>query len=145
MLVAPGGGVTATPSSTVEVRLAGGKAVLSRRSVPAGVVRFVVTGTGGVAQEFSIGGKRTRPLKAGRRQTLVVRFGKPGTYRYVCRLRGRTVGTRGTIRVVEPPEREDEPGPGDALKLTAVGTFERPTDVDAPATESGSWSSSSVG
>jgi glucose/arabinose dehydrogenase len=110
------------------VRLVAGKAVLSRKSVPAGLVRFVVTGTGSVAQEFRIGGKRTRPLKAGQRQSLFVRFAKPGTYRYTCVTRGR--GTRGTIRVLAPPV--DEPPDPAAPKLILVGTFDVPTDVDAP-------------
>jgi glucose/arabinose dehydrogenase len=128
VLALPGGGAPATTATTVTVRLVAGKAVLSRRSVPTGTVRFVVTGTGRVAHEFVVGGKRTRPLKAGQRQTLVLRFTRAGTYRFVCKRQGRSSGTRGTIRVLAPPAEPPEP----AAKLTLVGTFDSPTDIDAP-------------
>ena len=128
VLALPGGGAPAT-TTTVTVRLVAGKAVLSRKSVPTGTVRFVVTGTGGIAHEFVVGGKRTRPLSAGRRQTLVVRFAKPGTYRFVCKRPGRSAGTRGTIRVIAPDDGEP---PAPTPRLTLVGTFDAPTDMDAP-------------
>jgi glucose/arabinose dehydrogenase len=127
-LAVPSAAAPATP--TVTVRLVAGKAVLSRTSLPLGTVRFVVTGAGPVAHQFFVGGKRTRPLKTGQRQTLVVRFSKAGTYRYTCRARGRTVGKRGRFRVVAPPA--DETPPGEGAKLTLVGRFDSPTDIDAP-------------
>lgn len=130
-LAVPAGGAPATPTTTVSVRLASGKAVLSRKSVRAGIVRFVVTGAGRVPHEFSVGGKRTRPLRAGQRQTLVVRFTKAGIYRFSCRARGRKAGTRGTIRVLAP-DREEPPAEAPP-SLTLVGTFDAPTDLDAPS------------
>jgi glucose/arabinose dehydrogenase len=127
-LAASSAGVSATP--TVTVRLVGGKASLSRKSVPAGVVRFVVTNAGRLPHDFAVGGKRTRPLKRGERQTLLVRFSKPGAYRYVIRTRGAS-GSRGTIRVVAPTV-DEEPPTSAGLKLTRVGAFDFPTDIDAP-------------
>jgi hypothetical protein len=65
---------------TVTVRMFDFRDALSRTSVRLGTVRFVVINRGVSPHDFAIGGKRTRILKRGERQTLVVRFKRAGSY-----------------------------------------------------------------
>ena len=109
--------------------------VLSRTSVPVGTVRFVVVNRGAAPHDFAIGGRRTRMLKRGERQTIVVRFKRAGSYTYVCTVPGHAhLGMKGVLRVgTAKPKPPPQPAPAPAaLKVVKVGDFEVPTDVDAP-------------
>jgi len=89
VLVAVPSSASAAPvAATVAVRILDYRDVLSRPSVPLGNVRFVVVNRGASPHDFAIGGKRTRMLKRGERQTLVVRFRRAGNYTYVCTVPG---------------------------------------------------------
>jgi uncharacterized cupredoxin-like copper-binding protein len=73
---------------------------LSRKSVPVGTVRFVVTNKGNVAHDFKIAGKKTKLLAPGRSQTIVVKFTKALRYRYLCTVSGhRAAGMTGVLQV----------------------------------------------
>jgi glucose/arabinose dehydrogenase len=138
VLVALPSSASAAPvAATVTVRMLDYRDVLSRTSVPLGSVRFVVVNRGAAPHDFAIGGKRTRMLKRGERQTLVVRFKRAGNYTYVCTVPGHAhLGMKGILRVGKPkPKPQPAPAPAPApspLKLVKIGDFELPTDVDAP-------------
>jgi glucose/arabinose dehydrogenase len=138
VLVAVPSSASAAPvAATVAVRMLDYRDVLSRPSVPLGNVRFVVVNRGASPHDFAIGGKRTRMLKRGERQTLVVRFRRAGNYTYVCTVPGHAhLGMKGILRVGKPkPKPQPPPAPApapSALKLVKIGDFELPTDVDAP-------------
>jgi glucose/arabinose dehydrogenase len=140
VLVALPSSASAAPvAATVTVRMLDYRDVLSRTSVPLGNVRFVVVNRGAAPHDFAIGGKRTRMLKRGERQTLVVRFKRAGNYTYVCTVPGHShLGMKGILRVGKPkPKPQPAPAPAPApapspLKLVKIGDFELPTDVDAP-------------
>jgi glucose/arabinose dehydrogenase len=138
VLVALPSSASAAPvAATVTVRMLDYRDVLSRTSVPLGNVRFVVVNRGAAPHDFAIGGKRTRMLKRGERQTLVVRFKRAGNYTYVCTVPGHAhLGMKGILRVGKPkPKPQPAPAPAPAhspLKLVKIGDFELPTDVDAP-------------
>ena len=51
---------------------------LTRKTVPVGTVRFVVTNAGAIGHNFVVVGRKTRILAPGQRATLLVRFGKGG-------------------------------------------------------------------
>jgi glucose/arabinose dehydrogenase len=132
----PASASAAPVAATVTVRMLDYRDVLSRMSVPVGSVRFVVVNRGASPHDFAIGGKRTRMLKRGERQTLVVRFKRAGSYTYVCTVPGHAhLGMKGVLRVGKPkPKPQPAPAPVPAaspLKLVKIGDFELPTDVDA--------------
>jgi glucose/arabinose dehydrogenase len=122
--------------------------VLSRRQVPVGKVRFVVVNDGEIAHDFAIAGVHTRLLKPHERQTLTVVFKRSGSYEYACRVPGHAaLGMRGTLRVgssavqtvtqtvtvtttVTTTGTTSNAPP--AVKLTQIGTFERPDFVTSP-------------
>jgi glucose/arabinose dehydrogenase len=113
---------------------------LSRRSVPAGTtVRFVVRNRGAVTHDFVIRGRRTRVLAHGATQTIAVTFPRKGTFRFLCSLQGHArLGMKGAFAVAQPPPPEPPPEPpavdvSSLVRLTKVGTFERPVHVAAPA------------
>jgi glucose/arabinose dehydrogenase len=112
---------------------------LSRRSVPVGTtVRFLVRNAGHAVHDFSIGGKKTRLLKRGQSQRLVVTFRKKRRYSFVCHVAGHTrLGMKGVFSVGAKPPPEAQPPPpvdvSESAALTRIGTFERPLFVTAPA------------
>jgi glucose/arabinose dehydrogenase len=138
--VLPASASAAPVAATVTVRMLDYRDVLSRTSVPVGTVRFVVVNRGASPHDFAIGGKRTRMLERGERQTLVVRFKRSGRYTYVCTVPGHAhLGMKGTLRVGKPkPKPPPAPPPPvpTALTLAKIGDFELPTDVDAPPGDS---------
>ncbi|HEV8688528.1 MAG TPA: PQQ-dependent sugar dehydrogenase [Gaiellaceae bacterium] len=111
----------AAAPTTISVQLSAKAVVLSRAEVPVGTVRFAVVNVGAKPNRFAINGKRTRLLKKRERATLVVEFAKAGSYR------ANALGSTRILRVTEP-----EPEPEPVAKLTILGSFAMPTDIDAP-------------
>jgi glucose/arabinose dehydrogenase len=114
---------------------------LSRRSVPAGTtVRFAVRNRGNVPHDFVIGGKRTKVLQHGGRQTLTVRFTRKASIRFVCSIPGHAkLGMKGVFAVGKPavPTPEPKPPPpsvdvASLVRLTEVANIGRPVLVTAP-------------
>lgn len=72
---------------------------LSTSTVKAGKVTFKVTNKGQIAHDFSIGGKTTPLLKAGKSATLTVTL-KKGSAAYLCKVPGHAAaGMKGTLKV----------------------------------------------
>ncbi len=121
---------------------------LSRRSVPPGRVRFVVTNRGTVAHDFAIAGRRTPYLKPGGRATLDVVFSRSGAYRYRCTVPGHAAaGMKGILIVSKAPvptrsatttlsstttTTTTTTSPDVAVQLVKIGDFNRPVLVTAP-------------
>lgn len=89
----------ATKATTVLVTAREFKFVLSKRTVPKGLVTFKVTNKGKLPHDFKIFGKKTPMLKAGKSATLKVTLSK-GSKAYICTVPGHAVaGMKGTLRV----------------------------------------------
>jgi uncharacterized cupredoxin-like copper-binding protein len=72
---------------------------VSKLSVPAGKVTFMVTNRGNLPHDFKIGGKKTPLLQAGKSAKLVVTL-KKGKAAYLCTVSGHAAaGMKGTITV----------------------------------------------
>ncbi len=134
-----GGGSAPTTPLTVRVDAKDFSFALSRRSVPKGAtVRFVVRNRGGVPHDFVVSGRRTRLLQPGKSQVLTVRFPTAGTFSFLCSVPGHArLGMKGRFAVARPapPVMTTKPPPVDltgAVKLTQIGTFDRPVLVTAP-------------
>ena len=134
------GSAASQAQATITVRVEVGKTSIAvgRRSVPVGSsVRFVVRNRGVLPCVFSIAGKRTRSIKPGRSQTVLVRFAKPRSYPFTCRRAGARRVLRGTL-VVEsaptpPPQPPPPPDVAGTVALTRVGSgLERPVLLTAP-------------
>jgi uncharacterized cupredoxin-like copper-binding protein len=80
---------------------------LSKRSVPVGTtVTFKVINKGKIGHNFKIAGKTTKILAPGKSQLLTVKFGKKGTFSYVCSVSGHArLGMQGkfAVGVSAPP------------------------------------------
>jgi len=80
---------------------------LSKRSVPVGsTVAFKVTNKGKIGHDFKIAGKKTKLLAPGKSQTIIVKFGKKGTFTYICSVTGHArLGMQGkfAVGVSAPP------------------------------------------
>jgi nitrite reductase (NO-forming) len=88
-----------TATSKVTVAASEFKFVLSKRTVPAGTVTFVVANKGKLAHDFKIGGKKTPILKPGKSATISGKF-KKGRYAYLCTVPGHAAaGMKGTFTV----------------------------------------------
>ncbi len=130
----------AAAAVTVRVTMLEFRFVLSRRQVPAGTVRFVVTNKGSTFHDFAIGRARTRLLKHGQQQTIVVRFARAARVAYRCTVAGHAaLGMKGTLVVGKPSTPPPPPPPTTTapqqtadLALTPVGTFDRPDFVTSP-------------
>jgi glucose/arabinose dehydrogenase len=110
---------------------------LSRRAVPAGsTVRFVVRNRGKVAHDFVIKGRHTRLLRPGRSQTISVAFPRKGSFRFLCSVPGHArLGMKGAFTASPKPAPASPQMPvdvSDRVKLTAIGSFDRPVLVTAP-------------
>ena len=131
-------GEAATPV-TVRVTALDYRFVLTRRRVPAGSVRFVVTNRGAIDHDFAIGRAKTRLLKPGQHQTIMVHFAKSARVAYRCTVAGHAaLGMKGTLVVGKPrapapspPTTTTPPQPA-GLTLTPIGTFDRPVYVTSP-------------
>jgi glucose/arabinose dehydrogenase len=132
-----GRGEAAAPV-TVRVTMLDFRFVLSRRQVPAGTVRFVVTNRGSTFHDFAIGRARTRLLRHGERQTIVVRFARAARVAYRCTVPGHAaLGMKGTLVVgkpaaAPPPPPTTVPRQTVDLALTPIGSFDRPDFVTSP-------------
>jgi uncharacterized cupredoxin-like copper-binding protein len=73
---------------------------LSKSSAAKGKVTFVVTNRGNLPHDFKIAGKVTKLVSPGKSARLVVVFGKPGKFRYLCTVPGHAAaGMKGTFVV----------------------------------------------
>ena len=72
---------------------------LSKTSVPAGKVTFIVTNRGNLPHDFKIAGKTTPLLQSGKSSKLVVTL-KKGKAAYLCTVSGHAAaGMKGTLTV----------------------------------------------
>ncbi len=73
---------------------------LSRKTAPAGKVKFVVTNVSTIPHDFKIAGKKTPILSGkGKTATLIVTLRKGKTYTYLCTVPGHAAaGMRGTFK-----------------------------------------------
>jgi glucose/arabinose dehydrogenase len=129
--------------TVVNVQLRDYRFVLSRAKVPVGTVKFQLVNRGATAHDFLIAGHRSRILQPGQRQTMSVVFKRASRQRYICTIPGHVaLGMKGvlTIGAVAAPRtttstvaatttRVATPA---ALKLTQIGSFERPVLVTSP-------------
>jgi uncharacterized cupredoxin-like copper-binding protein len=100
LVATPAGTTRAAARTTVTVEMTGFEFVLSRRSVPHGVVAFQLVNEGGIPHEFTIEGKSSEMVLPGRRATFVIKFRKPGRYPYLCEFPGHAhAGMKGVLRV----------------------------------------------
>jgi uncharacterized cupredoxin-like copper-binding protein len=98
-----GAGSASPSSSTAATRITVAasefKFVLSKKTVPAGTVTFVVKNKGNTAHDFKIHGKKTPLLAPGASKTLKVVF-KKGKYPYLCTVPGHAAaGMKGVLTV----------------------------------------------
>lgn len=139
------GAAGSADATRVSVRASDFTYRLSRVRLPVGTVRFEVRNLGAQAHDFVVNRKRTRLLRRGGRQTVSVRFTKPGRYRFYCSVPGHArLGMQGTVtvgRVTTPPPPPSPPPPppvtdqSDKLTLTKIGDFSVATDVTAPPSD----------
>jgi uncharacterized cupredoxin-like copper-binding protein len=100
--LAGAGSATSTSSAAstrITVAASEFKFVLSKKTVPAGTVTFVVKNRGNVAHDFKIHGKKTPLITPGASKTLKVVF-KKGKYPYLCTVPGHAAaGMKGILTV----------------------------------------------
>ena len=156
LLLAPLLGISASPAgpretharhaavvATVRVTAREFSFALTRKTVPVGRVRFVVTNAGAIGHNFVIVGRKTRILAPGQQATLLVRFGKGGSYAYRCSVPGHAaIGMKGVVAVGKrhksgaalPPKAppSQPPTTPTGVTLTKIGTFVRPIQAVAP-------------
>ena len=134
------GSIAARSSTTLTVRVDARdfSFALSRRSISAGsAVRFVVRNRGKTTHRFAVNGKGTRRLASGKSETITVRFPDKGAFRFLCTLSDHARrGMKGTFAVAarraQPPPDPPPPDVAGSVRLTQIGTFERPVLVTAP-------------
>ena len=134
------------PATTVRVVAHDFYFTLSRRSSPAGRVRFTVVNRGVFPHDFVIAGRRTPLLEHGKSAVLTVVLRRPGRFAYRCSVSGHAAaGMKGVFTVGRPssapPATTTAPPPTTAapeggLALTKIGDFERPVLVTAPLGDS---------
>jgi glucose/arabinose dehydrogenase len=119
---------------------------LSRKAVPVGRVRFVLVNRGQVQHDLAIAGRRTAIVNPGRSAMLEVNFRRAGSYAYRCTVAGHAaLGMKGVLTVGKPAPKPKPPsttttattpapttGQASGLRLTKIGSFERPVFVAAP-------------
>jgi uncharacterized cupredoxin-like copper-binding protein len=94
-------GLTASGATTVSVSATEMKFTLSKKSVQAGSVTFVVKNTGKAPHDFKIAGKKTPILKPGKSARLTVAL-KKGSLPYLCTVAGHAAaGMKGSLKVVQ--------------------------------------------
>jgi uncharacterized cupredoxin-like copper-binding protein len=91
-----------TQTTTVKVTAGVGNALkfsLSRKSAPAGTVKFVVTNASAIPHDFQIAGKKTTVLGKGKSATVIVKLTKGKSYPYKCTVDGHAAaGMKGTFK-----------------------------------------------
>jgi glucose/arabinose dehydrogenase len=132
------------PVTIVSVSLRDYRFVLSRAEVPVGRVRFRLVNRGATAHDFAIAGHRSRILQPGQRQTLTIAFKRASRQTYLCTVPGHaalgmkgllTIGAATVPKTTAPVTTAVTTTAGHqqaALKLTQVGSFERPVLVASP-------------
>jgi uncharacterized cupredoxin-like copper-binding protein len=88
---------------------------LSKKTVPVGTtVAFTVINKGKIPHDFKIAGKKTKLLNPGAKQVITVKFGKKGTFTYICSVTGHArLGMQGVFGVgVTPPAGGGSGGSG---------------------------------
>jgi len=125
---------------------------LSRRSVPAGRVRFVIVNRGIVGHDFAVGGRKTPVLRPGGSKVLAVVLTRAGSYRYRCTVPGHAaLGMKGVLTVgrsaatttrTTTTRRTTTTAPtttsaSGSVQLTKIGDFQRPVFVTAPLGDPG--------
>jgi uncharacterized cupredoxin-like copper-binding protein len=90
---------TAATATTVTVTMKEFKFILSKATVPHGVVTFKLVNKGKLAHDIRIAGKTSKLIKPGKTGTFVVTL-KKGKYVYNCPVPGHTAaGMKGTLKV----------------------------------------------
>jgi plastocyanin len=75
---------------------------LSKKTVKVGTVSFTVINKGSEVHDFKVNGKvpKSRYLAVGTRQTIKIKFTKPGRYQYLCTIGEHAVrGMQGVLIV----------------------------------------------
>ena len=94
------GAFSQTQTTTVKVKAGVGGALkfsLTRKTAPAGTVKFVVTNVSSLPHDFSISGTKTPTLGKGKSATLTVKL-KKGKHPYKCTIDGHAAaGMKGTF------------------------------------------------
>jgi uncharacterized cupredoxin-like copper-binding protein len=125
---APASGTPQRAAVTTKVTVAASefKFKLSRKTVPVGVVVFLVVNKGKIKHDFEIHGKKTPLIKPGKSATLKVVFSKKGRYSYLCTVPGHArAGMKGVLGVgVSSPlptttaKTTTNPGPGGTVQVS---------------------------
>ena len=108
----------AAAPTRITVKITARACKLSRKRVPAGKLVFALTNKSKVKHSLTVAGRRSKKVKAHRKQTFRVTIKRPGRYRYTCKpARGRvSKGKRGTLIVtragttIQPPPPPPPPG-----------------------------------
>ena len=90
---------TSQNATTVTVTMKEFKFILSKRTVPHGVVTFKLVNKGALAHDFKIGGKNSKMV--GRGKTVLFRVTlTAGSKKYLCTVPGHAAGgMKGTLKV----------------------------------------------
>jgi hypothetical protein len=90
--------VTLTPTRTTVAR-----DKLTRNGQPryprGAIIRYAVRNTTGKTLMFEVWGARTRPIKPGHRDTILVNWNYRGKFRYRAVFQGHTLGTGGYVTI----------------------------------------------
>jgi uncharacterized cupredoxin-like copper-binding protein len=90
---------TSQNATTVTVTMKEFKFVLSKRTVPHGVVTFKLVNKGALAHDFKIGGKKSKMVGRGKTVLFRVTLTK-GSKSYLCTVPGHAAGgMKGTLKV----------------------------------------------
>jgi uncharacterized cupredoxin-like copper-binding protein len=90
---------SAVAATTVTVTMKEYKFTLSKATVPHGKVTFKLTNKGKIPHDFSIAGKKSKTLAAGKTGTLIVTL-KAGKLPYKCTVDSHAkLGMKGTLTV----------------------------------------------
>jgi plastocyanin len=93
---------TATKPQRVTVGATEYAFALSKKTVKVGTVSFTVINKGSEVHDFKVNGKvpKSRFLAVGTRQTIKIKFTKPGRYQYLCTIGDHAVrGMQGVLVV----------------------------------------------
>jgi uncharacterized cupredoxin-like copper-binding protein len=91
---------TKVATTTVTVKMKEFKFILSRSSVPHGLVAFKLVNVGKLAHDIKINGKTSKKIQPGKKGTFTVLFTKKGRYPYICPIPGHAAaGMKGVLKV----------------------------------------------
>lgn len=87
-------------ATTLGVKMSEFKFVLTKKTVPKGIVTFKVSNVGKIPHDFKINGKKTPLVGPGKSATLKVTFRRVGRYPYICTVPGHAaLGMKGILTV----------------------------------------------